>query len=107
MIKKDEKESTGRTTTPSMLLQLSATTSSLSCAEAELAITRFAIARTLRQVFKGSFFVIRSPGMRKNRISWDISAHIFDQADLAVLFKPQKTHEERTASERWLRISSE
>lgn len=37
--------------------------------------------------------------MRKDCISRDIRSIIFDQAEFAVVFKPQETHEERTASE--------
>lgn len=49
--------------------------------------------------------MICSLGMRKNSMGRNVLANKFDQAEFGVIFKPQKTHEERTVGELPLRKS--
>ena len=74
---------------------------SLPSAETDLPIASFGLACTVHQIFKGKLFVIRSPSMRKNSIARDVTANKFNQAEFAVIFRSQKTHEERVVGELW------
>jgi hypothetical protein len=67
-------------------------TSGLLCAELDLSISSLNVPRTFCQVFKGDFFIVISPSMRKYRIRWDIDDQVLGQAEFAIGFELQKTH---------------
>jgi hypothetical protein len=67
--------------------------------ETNLAIASFALSRTFYQISKGNLFIIRTPGMGKNRISWNALANRLDQAEFPIIAKMQKTHKERITGE--------
>ncbi|KAH0537306.1 hypothetical protein FGG08_005896 [Glutinoglossum americanum] len=69
--------------------------------QADLVIAGPILASAIRQVVERNLFVIRPPGVQKYRIGggYIVANQVLSEDEFAITFKPQKTHEKRSARE--------